>query len=776
MDARVIGSLGGVLAVIVVWLAWPASDTPAAPAAQGTEAPRVDTTAAPLTARPSPPPADLGPTRAVQVEVVGCRNEPGAGVEVEATYADKRYAVTARAGRDGRARLAVPGEGPIEVRARVGAARFDAVEVVDGAATVTACRAARVHGRVLFEDGTPLEGWTVALLDGAGDVIAETVADVGGTYAIADPLVLGAALWVSDGYEEVARDLARLAPGEDREHDVLVGGEREVVGWVLDLHGAPQPGVVVTLRAEKTASAWVTITDAGGGFRFANAPGTPVRVDADGGELGTATGRLASSADARRELSLVLESTATITVFADAAEIAVRCHDARCHGQDGLQAVLDDSERLAEILAAGDGEHAVRYDFEGPDYVDDHGEPYTADRGRSVADEADTMMAAMEASLMTWNPDDPEGSLVAMMRSVVAVVPGGEEQLLGAVGHDRAFDVDEAMRVMVRELMDSDPDMVGMIGRAAYHVQGGTPLEEAAQRAEEEVLALREPSYAAEAPAEGEGYRDWEMDAPDDGELGAAAPAPGPPTLDPAQVAAGRPGVPLRVAGSFPYTIHVRRADGRWDDCGEVYVNPGDELVVRCDDAGAAVITGRVVDLRGAPLAGVEVTADDLYRVSATTGADGRFAFESQLGGAVVTSLRFADPSGRFAPTSRRSVPLVAGGQRDVGVVVIRTEHERPPPTFESDYGGIGGLVGLDRLGVRLIDIEDDTPLALYGIEPGDTIVQIDGAPAAELPMDELLLRLRGEPGTTVGLRVRTAAGELYEVDVLRDMVAPRRR
>lgn len=764
MDARVIGSLGGVLAVIVVWLAWPASDTPAAPDARDPVAPRVDTAAAPLTTPARPDPVALGPTRAVRVDVIGCRREPGAGVEVEAAYGDKRYVVTARAGRDGRARLAVPGEGPIEVRARVGAARFDGAEVVEGAATVTACRAARVHGRVLFEDGTPLEGWSVALLDANGEVIAEGDADAGGAYALADPLVLGATLRVSDGYEEVARDVARLAPGEDREHDVLVGAEREVVGWVLDLHGAPQPGVVVTMRAEQTASAWVRITDAGGGFRFANAPATPVRVDADGGELGTATGRLATSADVRREVSLVLEPTATITVYTDATEVAVRCHDARCHGQDGLRADLDDPDRLGELAGFDDaGEHAVSYDFEEVEASEPH---------PAIEREADTMMAAMEASLRTFDPDDPEGSLLTMFKTLAAEIPGAEEQILGSAGHGSATDVDEAMRAMVREIMDAEPEVVAMIGRAATHVQGGMPLEEAAQRAEEEQRALREPGYT---PAEGEGVyeEDWEEYAAEDLE----EPAAQDPSLDAAQVASGPAGVPLRVRGSFAYTVHRREADGAWGYCGEVYVNPGDELAVRCDESESpALVSGRVLDLRGEPLAGVEVTADFLYGVAATTGVDGRFTLESTVSGPLVTPLRFADPSGRFAPTSRRSVPLIAGQRRHIGDVVIRTADERPPPTFDTDYGGIGGLVGLDPLGVRLIDVEDSTPLALHGVESGDTIVQIDGAPAAELPMDELLLRLRGEPGTTVGLRVRTAAGELYEVDVLRDMVAPRNR
>ena len=67
--------------------------------------------------------------------------------------------------------------------------------------------------------------------------------------------------------------------------------------------------------------------------------------------------------------------------------------------------------------------------------------------------------------------------------------------------------------------------------------------------------------------------------------------------------------------------------------------------------------------------------------------------------------------------------------------------------------------------------MEDDSPLAMAGVEKDDVIVLVDGVPAAELPEDEVFLRLRGEPGTFVDLRFRSAVGELYEVTLERQMM-----
>ena len=69
-------------------------------------------------------------------------------------------------------------------------------------------------------------------------------------------------------------------------------------------------------------------------------------------------------------------------------------------------------------------------------------------------------------------------------------------------------------------------------------------------------------------------------------------------------------------------------------------------------------------------------------------------------------------------------------------------------------FGGLGIEVTKDAAGVRVISPIDDTPAARAGIRAGDIITKIDGEATAELPLDEAVKRMRGEPKTKIRLEV----------------------
>jgi carboxyl-terminal processing protease len=72
----------------------------------------------------------------------------------------------------------------------------------------------------------------------------------------------------------------------------------------------------------------------------------------------------------------------------------------------------------------------------------------------------------------------------------------------------------------------------------------------------------------------------------------------------------------------------------------------------------------------------------------------------------------------------------------------------------EGDYGGVG-LEVLPRDGrVTVMSPIPGTPGARAGIRPGDWFVEIDGQPAEGLDVDAAVELLRGEPGTTVDVRM----------------------
>ena len=75
-------------------------------------------------------------------------------------------------------------------------------------------------------------------------------------------------------------------------------------------------------------------------------------------------------------------------------------------------------------------------------------------------------------------------------------------------------------------------------------------------------------------------------------------------------------------------------------------------------------------------------------------------------------------------------------------------------------YSGVGLEVSTREGEILVISPIDGSPAARAGIEAGDVIVSIDGASVAEDGLDDTIARMRGRPGTPVGITVRREALE----------------
>ncbi|MCL2557580.1 MAG: S41 family peptidase [Treponema sp.] len=91
--------------------------------------------------------------------------------------------------------------------------------------------------------------------------------------------------------------------------------------------------------------------------------------------------------------------------------------------------------------------------------------------------------------------------------------------------------------------------------------------------------------------------------------------------------------------------------------------------------------------------------------------------------------------------------------------------------TTQGSFGGVGLLITQPTraIGGRPPYVEVSSPIEgtpgwRAGINPGDLIIAIDGEPTDRLNMDEVLARLRGQPGTEVALTIRR--GERLEFPV----------
>jgi len=235
------------------------------------------------------------------------------------------------------------------------------------------------------------------------------------------------------------------------------------------------------------------------------------------------------------------------------------------------------------------------------------------------------------------------------------------------------------------------------------------------------------------------------------------------------EVAAGALGEPLALPANVWYDAFTLAADGAERRCARFAVAAGGEVTLVCDATPTpTTVLGRVVMRDGAPAAGVSLEAvaggaQGEATQRAMAGPDGRFEVTLALSEPALVDLWVRAPDDATTHV-RKNVVVSPGDERDIGDVLLLVGDAAPDPWPDGAYGGIGGLVAFSDDGVVVLDLEEDSPLYLDGVERDDTILLVDGMPLSELPDDEALVRLRGDPGTHVELRLRSARGELYDL------------
>src|SRR5689334_7294864 len=95
---------------------------------------------------------------------------------------------------------------------------------------------------------------------------------------------------------------------------------------------------------------------------------------------------------------------------------------------------------------------------------------------------------------------------------------------------------------------------------------------------------------------------------------------------------------------------------------------------------------------------------------------------------------------------------------------------------FQSDtegkFGGVGVEVDLRDDTITVIAPIEGTPAERAGIRSGDRIVAVDGQGARGEPLDKMIRRLRGAPGTKVQIAVRRAGVEApITFDLVREQI-----
>ncbi|MEE8306235.1 MAG: S41 family peptidase [Gammaproteobacteria bacterium] len=100
------------------------------------------------------------------------------------------------------------------------------------------------------------------------------------------------------------------------------------------------------------------------------------------------------------------------------------------------------------------------------------------------------------------------------------------------------------------------------------------------------------------------------------------------------------------------------------------------------------------------------------------------------------------------------------------------SEYEEIRISTTGNYSGVGLDVSLEGGAVTVISPIDDTPAQRAGILPGDRVITIDDMPVDAANLSDTIARMRGEPGTEVGLDiVRDDEADPLHFDLVRSRV-----
>src|SRR4051812_22588947 len=106
---------------------------------------------------------------------------------------------------------------------------------------------------------------------------------------------------------------------------------------------------------------------------------------------------------------------------------------------------------------------------------------------------------------------------------------------------------------------------------------------------------------------------------------------------------------------------------------------------------------------------------------------------------------------------------------------VEASDFDQLKTTTDGNYGGLGLTVSIEDGAVKVIAPTEDTPAWRAGIKAGDYITHINGELVYGLSLDEAVVKMRGDPGSSISLTiVRPGRDKPIDMTITRERIALR--
>ena len=109
-------------------------------------------------------------------------------------------------------------------------------------------------------------------------------------------------------------------------------------------------------------------------------------------------------------------------------------------------------------------------------------------------------------------------------------------------------------------------------------------------------------------------------------------------------------------------------------------------------------------------------------------------------------------------------------GDRGHTQFLTSAERQFQQASLRGSFGGIGAEIALQGDRPVIVTPLDDTPAQRAGIRPGDVILSVEGEDTAHLPLEQVILKVRGPKGTPIRLTIQHAGEDApVELTIVRD-------